>query len=117
MTGWPELVKSIYPAEMESEFIAAIPILLDGKETIPLETEIPPETEISLEQASIPLLTVEDSVTVPEKVGLIMFAFKLIWFAIDVAKLGSLFIAAFISCSVFKRFGEEPIRAETAEST
>ena len=114
---WPLLVKSTYPAEMESELIAPVEILLDGKETIPLETEIPPETEIPLEQATDPLSTMEGSVTVPEKVGLIMFAFKLIWFEIDVAKVGSLFMAAFISWRVFKRFGLVPTREEIAVST
>ena len=94
---WPELVKSTYPAEMESELTAAIGILLDGKEQIPLETEIPPETEIPLEQATDPLSTMDGSVTDPEKVGLTIFAFKLIWFEMDVAKFGSLFIAVFIS--------------------
>ena len=110
-------MKSTYPKEMESELIAPIPILLDGRETVPLETEIPPETEIPLEQASVPLSTIDGRVTVPEKVGLTIFAFKLIWFAIDVAKFGSLFIAAFISCNVFKRFGDEPTREEIAVST
>ena len=72
----PLLVKSTYPAEMESELTAAIiEILLDGKEQIPLETEIPPEMEIPLEQASVPLSTMDGRVTVPEKVGLTIFAF------------------------------------------
>ena len=114
---WPLLVKSTYPAEMESELMAPVPILLDGKEQIPLETEIPPEIEIPLEQASVPLSTIEGSVTVPEKVGLIMFAFKLIWFEIDVAKFGSLFIAVFISWRVFNKFGLVPTREEIAVST
>jgi hypothetical protein len=102
---------------MESELIAPVEILLDGKEQIPLETDNPLETEIPLEQASVPLSVNDGRLTVPEKVGLTIFAFKLIWFAIDVAKFGSLFIAAFISCRVFNRFGDEPTRAETAEST
>ena len=53
-----------------------VPILFDGKEQIPLETEIPPEIEIPLEQASVPLSIVDGRLTVPEKVGLIMFAFR-----------------------------------------
>ena len=67
---WPLLLKSAYPEEMQSELIAPVEILLDGKETIPLETDNPLETEIPLEQATDPLSTMEGSVTVPEKVGL-----------------------------------------------
>ena len=104
-------MKSTNPEEMESLLIAAVPILLVGKETVPLETEIPLETE------SVPLSTIEGSVTVPEKVGLKMFDFKLIWFEIEVAKFGSLFIATFISWRVFKRFGLDPTREEIAVST
>ena len=102
---------------MESELIAPVEILLDGKETIPLETDNPLETEIPLEAETVPLSTMEGSVTVPEKVGLIMFAFSLIWFDIVTAKVGSLFNAAFISCNVFKRFGLVPTREEIAVST
>ena len=72
---WPELVKSTYPAEMESELIAPVEMLLDGKETVPLETDNPPETENPLEQATDPLSVNDGRLTVPEKVGLIMFAF------------------------------------------
>ena len=72
---WPELVKSTYPAEMESELIAPVEMLLDGKATVPLETEIPPETEIPLEQATDPLSVNDGRFIVPEKVGLTIFAF------------------------------------------
>jgi hypothetical protein len=68
-------VKSTYPELIESELTAAIEMLLDGKETVPLETEIPPETEIPLEQATDPLSDNEGRLTVPEKVGLTIFAF------------------------------------------
>ena len=71
----PLIVKSTYPAEMESELIAPVEILVDGKETIPLETDNPLETEIPLEQASVPLSIVDGRLTVPENVGLTMFAF------------------------------------------
>jgi hypothetical protein len=60
---------------MESEFTAAIEMLLDGKETVPLETDNPLETEIPLEQATDPLSTMEGRLTVPDNVGLTIFAF------------------------------------------
>ena len=66
---WPEDVKSTNPEEMESELIAPVEILLDGKETVPLETVIP------LEQVTVPLSMIDGRVTVPVKVGLFIFAF------------------------------------------
>jgi hypothetical protein len=54
---------------MESLLIAPIPILLLGKETVPLETDNP------LEQVNVPLSMVDGRVTVPVKVVLFIFAF------------------------------------------
>ncbi len=54
---------------MESLLIAPIPILLLGKETVPLETVIP------FEQVNVPLSIKEGRLTVPVKVGLFIFAF------------------------------------------
>ena len=72
---WPLLVKSTYPEEIESELIAPVEMLLDGKETVPLDTEIQRETEIPLEQATDPLSVNDGRFIVPEKVGLTIFAF------------------------------------------
>ena len=72
---WPLLVKSTYPAEMESELIAPVEMLFDWKETVPLETDNPPETENPLEQATDPLSVNDGRFIVLEKVGLTIFAF------------------------------------------
>ena len=51
------------------------------------------------------------------KLGLFIFAFSASWFNMVVEKLGSLLIAVLISCKVFNKDGELPIRFEIEEST